>query len=141
MHREYPRTVNARMESTIRPFIEKSLGVNYTLLAVLGERLGLPAGALERQHTREEPSGSEARCIKNPPRPEGMSEERAALGAHTDFGSLVSRKCVIVGMPVLRARTVILAQPTRRAAGYGARHERVAVRQGELCDSTRLSEW
>ncbi|KAL1938602.1 hypothetical protein VTO73DRAFT_11417 [Trametes versicolor] len=88
VHREYPRTVNARMESTIRPFIEKSLGVNYTLLAVLGERLGLPAGALERQHLREEPSGSEARCIKNPPRPDGMSEEKAALGAHTDFGSL-----------------------------------------------------
>lgn len=128
------------MESTIRPFIEKSLAVNYTLLAVLGERLGLPAGALERQHTREEPSGSEARCIKNPPRPNGMSEEKAALGAHTDFGSLVSRKWVVVGMKVLRAWPVIPAQPTRRAAGHGARHKRVAVRQGRSCDSSQVSE-
>ncbi|KAI0637480.1 Clavaminate synthase-like protein [Trametes polyzona] len=88
VHREYPRTVNARMESTIKPFVEKSLAVTGTLLAVLGERLGLPAGALESRHSREEPSGSEARCIKNPPRPGGISEEKAAIGAHTDFGSL-----------------------------------------------------
>ena len=93
VHREYPSTVNARMESTIRPFIEKSLAVNNTLLAVLNDRLGLPEGALGRRHPREEPSGSESRCIKNPPRPNGITEEQAAIGAHTDFGSLVC--CVI----------------------------------------------
>ncbi len=111
------------MESTVRPFVEKSLAVNYTLLAVLGERLGLPAGALERQHTREEPSGSEARCIKNPPRPGGISEERAAIGAHTDFGSLVSRDYAGMGVRMLRACAVFLAQPTRWTASHGARHE------------------
>ncbi|KAH9848648.1 Clavaminate synthase-like protein [Lenzites betulinus] len=88
VHRDYPSTVNARMEGTIRPFVEKSLAVNNTLLAVLGARLGLSEGALEGRHTRDEPSGSEARCIKNPPRPGGISEEKAAIGAHTDFGSL-----------------------------------------------------
>ena len=91
VHREYPSTVNARMESTIRPFIEKSLAVNNTLLAVLNDRLGLPEGALGLRHPREEPSGSESRCIKNPPRPNGMTKEQAAIGAHTDFGSLVCR--------------------------------------------------
>ena len=89
VHREYPSSVNARMESTIKPFVQKSLAVNYTLLDVLNERLGLPKGALAKQHPLEEPSGSEARCIKNPPKPEGITEEQAAIGAHTDFGSLV----------------------------------------------------
>ncbi|KAI1781594.1 Clavaminate synthase-like protein [Ganoderma leucocontextum] len=88
VHRDYPSTVNARMESTIKPFVEKSLAVNNTLLAILNDRLRLPEGALARRHPREEPSGSESRCIKNPPRPNGMSEDQAALGAHTDFGSL-----------------------------------------------------
>ena len=77
------------METTIKPFVQKSLDVNYTLLEVLGEKLGLPKDALKQVHLLEEPSGSETRVIKNPPRPEGMPEDRAALGAHTDFGSLV----------------------------------------------------
>ena len=89
VHREYPSAVNARMESTIKPFVQKSLAVNYSLMDVLNERLGLPKGALADQHPLEEPSGSESRCIKNPPKPEGISEEQAAIGAHTDFGSLV----------------------------------------------------
>ncbi|KAH9918577.1 Clavaminate synthase-like protein [Epithele typhae] len=88
VHREYPSTVNARMESTIRPFVRKSLAVNMTLLNILNDRLGLPEGTLATRHKLEEPSGSEARTIKNPPRPNGMTEEQAAIGAHTDFGSL-----------------------------------------------------
>lgn len=77
------------MESTIVPFVRKSLAVNTTLLNIFNDRLGLPEGALAQKHTMEEFSGSEARCIKSSPRPEGMSEEQRAIGAHTDFGSLV----------------------------------------------------
>ncbi|CCL98642.1 uncharacterized protein FIBRA_00644 [Fibroporia radiculosa] len=87
-HRDYPSTVNARMESTIIPFVHKSLEVNNTLLAVLNAKLGLPEGALAKRHTQTEYSGSEARCIKTPPMPPGTPQDRAALGAHTDFGSL-----------------------------------------------------
>lgn len=78
------------MESTIVPFVRKSLEVNQTLMDVFNDRLGLPKETLASKHTLEEFSGSEARCIKNPPRPQGMSEEQRAIGAHTDFGSLVS---------------------------------------------------
>ena len=78
------------MVSTIAPFVRKSLAVNATLLDILNDRLGLPQGALASRHTLEEPSGSEARTIRNPPRPNGASEAQAAIGAHTDFGSLVS---------------------------------------------------
>ncbi|OSD01897.1 Clavaminate synthase-like protein [Trametes coccinea BRFM310] len=101
VHRDYPPTVNARMDSTIKPFVQKSLAVNYTLLEVLGERLGLPKGLLEKQHPMDEPSGSEARCIKNPPRPGGISEEKAAIGAHTDFGSLSFLHNRLGGLQVL----------------------------------------
>ena len=86
------------MESTIKPFVQKSLAVNYTLMEVLNERLGLPKGALAEQHPLEEPSGSESRCIKNPPKPEGISEEQAAIGAHTDFGSLVGTATLCIGV-------------------------------------------
>lgn len=89
VHRTYPTTVNARMETTIKPFVRRSLEVNHTLLDVLNAKLGLPEGALARRHTVSEFSGSEARCIKTPPFPDGVSEEKAALGSHTDFGSLV----------------------------------------------------
>jgi isopenicillin N synthase-like dioxygenase len=85
----YPSTVVARMENTIIPFVHKSLGVNNTVLAVLGERLGLPEGKLEEFHSLMEHSGSEARAIKNP-KNQAMPQDKAALGAHTDFGSLVS---------------------------------------------------
>lgn len=88
-HRTYPSTVDARMESTIAPFIRKSVEVNDTLLEIFNSLLGLPEGALAQRHSPDEHSGSESRCIKNPPRPDGISEEKAALGAHTDFGSLV----------------------------------------------------
>ena len=44
--RTYPAATNARMESTIVPFVCKSLGVNATLLNVFNDRLGLPEGEL-----------------------------------------------------------------------------------------------
>lgn len=91
VHREYPRTVNARMENTIKPFIQKSLDVNNTLLEVFNNKLGLPKGALAQRHQMYEPSGSESRCIKNPPRSGASADgnSKTAIGAHTDFGSLV----------------------------------------------------
>ncbi|KAI0828139.1 hypothetical protein BC628DRAFT_1429535 [Trametes gibbosa] len=53
------------------------------------DALAWPAKCTRATPHREEPSGSEARCIKSPPRPGVMSEEKLpAIGAHTDFGSL-----------------------------------------------------
>lgn len=89
VHRTYPSTVVARMKSTIQPFVQKSNDINTKLISVFNAKLGLPEGALAQLHLLLDPSCSEARCIKNPPAKE-MSPERQALGAHTDFGSLVS---------------------------------------------------
>lgn len=100
VHRTYPRTVNARMDSTIVPFVKKSRAINVVLLGVLEKKLGLPEGELLKKHSDEEPSGSETRCIKSPPRaPE--DNKTTAIGAHTDFGSLVSR--IVLLFPTYRA--------------------------------------
>lgn len=88
VHRTYPQTVNARMDNTIVPFVEKSREINVTLLGILERKLGFPEGELLKKHSAEEPSGSETRCIKSPPRPP-RDKNTTAIGAHTDFGSLV----------------------------------------------------
>ena len=90
VHRTYPRTVNARMENTIVPFVKKSRAINVVLLKILEKKLGLPEGELLKKHTEEEPSASETRCIKSPPH-KSEEKDKTAIGAHTDFGSLVRR--------------------------------------------------
>ncbi|KAG5640734.1 hypothetical protein DXG03_007372 [Asterophora parasitica] len=102
VRRTYPSTVNARMESTIRPFIRRSLDINNTLLDVLNDRLGLPERTLLAKHDMEEWSGSESRVIKNPP-PKLREGEHpcVALGAHTDFGSLSFLHNRLGGLQVL----------------------------------------
>ncbi|KZT68062.1 Clavaminate synthase-like protein [Daedalea quercina L-15889] len=101
VHRTYPSTVNARMENTIRPFILHSAEVNRTLMEILGKILGFKEGTLTQLHRLDETSGSETRCIKNPPRPGGISEEKAALGAHTDFGSMTFLHNRLGGLQVM----------------------------------------
>ena len=94
------------MESTIKPFVKKSLDVNNTALAVFEKKLGLPTGALLALHPLDEPSGSETRCIKNPPKrgdavDTQAAKEKAAIGAHTDFGSLSFLHNRLGGLQVL----------------------------------------
>jgi len=88
VHRTYPSTVYPRMENTIAPFVRKALEVNYAVLDVFNQKLGLPQGTLEKLHALEEHSGSEARCLRMPPLQVKTAAETPALGAHTDFGSL-----------------------------------------------------
>jgi len=95
--RSYPSTVNVRMESTIIPFIEKSLVINQTLLNVFNDKLGLQQGALANLHRREEHSECVARCLFSPP----ILNPQAFLGAHTDFGSLSFLHNRLGGLQVL----------------------------------------
>ncbi|RDB23591.1 Oxidoreductase vrtI [Hypsizygus marmoreus] len=85
VHVAYPEPVNKRMEITVKPFVEACMEVNNTILEIFNRRLGLPEGALASRHLRDQPSVSEARCIKVPPSP---NSTKIAVGAHTDFGSL-----------------------------------------------------
>ncbi|KAG6886404.1 hypothetical protein C0992_004225, partial [Termitomyces sp. T32_za158] len=100
--RAYPSNVNARMQSTVTPFVQKSLEVNNTLLDVLNDRLGLPPGMLLAKHPREELSGSEARVIRNPPvGQQSVDPQSLAIGSHTDFGSLSFLHNRLGGLQVL----------------------------------------
>ncbi|KAJ7226200.1 hypothetical protein C8J57DRAFT_1389997 [Mycena rebaudengoi] len=78
--RSYPSTVNARMVSTIVPFVEKSLAVNNTLIDVFDAKLGLPNGTLSKLHPRREFSGSTTRCIYSP---RILCRKATAISAHT----------------------------------------------------------
>ncbi|KAJ3552763.1 hypothetical protein NM688_g3981 [Phlebia brevispora] len=101
VHRDYPSTVNARMENTIKPFVQKSVEVNGLIIDILNDKLSLPKGTLASKHRLLESSGSEARAIKNPPRPGGVDDAKTALGAHTDFGSLAFLHNRLGGLQVM----------------------------------------
>ena len=88
VHRSYPSTVNNHMESVVTPFVKLSLEINLAILNIFNDKLGLPEGTLAKLHTLDEPSFSEARCIKSPPAP-SPANAKTAIGAHTDFGTLV----------------------------------------------------
>lgn len=75
------------MVDALIPFVRKSMDVNNTMLDIFEQRLGLPHGTLAALHNTDEPSGSEARVIKTPP-----NQNSAGIGAHTDFGTLVSSR-------------------------------------------------
>ena len=94
VHCTYPRTVNARMESTIKPFVQKSLAINQSLIDVLNDKLGLPKGTLAAFHKVGEHSGCTARVIRAAP--QVNFDDKVFLTAHTDFGSLVSRHLRLV---------------------------------------------
>jgi len=101
IHRTYPSTVNDHMKTTITPFVEESLRINNTILDVLNNMIGLPPGTIAQLHPRDEASGSETRCIKNPPKPNGFDPKLAVLGAHSDFGSLSFLHNRLGGLQVL----------------------------------------
>jgi len=85
VHRSYPPTAAVRMETTVKPFVRKSLEVTNTILEVFNNKLGLPAGRLLEKHPIQEPSGSETRLILAAG---GQNPTKEMVGSHTDFGSL-----------------------------------------------------
>ncbi|KAH9949157.1 Clavaminate synthase-like protein [Amylocystis lapponica] len=97
----YPSTVNERMSTIITPFVRRAIEVDQTILAIFEKKLGLVEGTLAKFHTDGEFSDSEARAIKNPPRPGGISEQQAAIGAHTDVGSLTFLHNRLGGLQVM----------------------------------------
>ncbi|KAJ3986099.1 Clavaminate synthase-like protein [Lentinula detonsa] len=81
----YPSNIYERMDSTIAPFVRKSTKISEKILNVFDSKLGLPEGFLNRLHSAQEPSASEARTIKVP---KNLPAGKLIFEAHTDSGSL-----------------------------------------------------
>ena len=73
-------------EDLIKSYIHDSHKLVTFLLSLLNSHLQLPEGTLQSLHRVDQPSGDQIRIIKSPPQP--PSDQRTALGKHTDFGSL-----------------------------------------------------
>ncbi|KAI0773527.1 Clavaminate synthase-like protein [Fomes fomentarius] len=99
VHRTYPSTVNARMDSTIKPFVQKSLAINHFLIGILNDKLGLPKDTLAACHEVGEHSGCTARVIRAAP--QQNFDDKVFLTAHTDFGSLSFLHNRLGGLQVL----------------------------------------
>ncbi|KAH7311810.1 hypothetical protein BKA65DRAFT_155520 [Rhexocercosporidium sp. MPI-PUGE-AT-0058] len=56
------------------------------ILQNLAKHLHLPPETLTSVHRKTKPSGDQVRLVKSPPQP--PSDQRTALGKHTDFGSI-----------------------------------------------------
>ncbi|KAI0031250.1 Clavaminate synthase-like protein [Vararia minispora EC-137] len=101
VHRTYPTAVNNRMESTIMPFIRKSIEINNVLLEALERKLELPRGILASKHSAEEHTSSEVRAIKAP-KNQHLSNIKVSLDAHSDYGTITFlHNRVIGGLQVL----------------------------------------
>ena len=128
--REYPETARRQMDSTVVPFVKRSLAINNTILEIFTDRLGLPSGSLLERHRMDELSGSETRIIRNG---STLSTTKQAIGSHTDFGSLV---CSSRSLPMRRLlimnRLVLPAQPIRRTSGVSSRVGDLAICKGVL---------
>lgn len=110
LHRDYPSTVNARMESVVKPFVVKSEQIVARIIDVFNDKLGLREGALGERHRIDEPSGCEARCIKSPPL-RGSAPDKVALSPHTDFGSLVRDYCKLTLPTMTYASSSLTVHP------------------------------
>lgn len=106
VHRTYPTTVNARMDSTIKPFVQKSLAINNLLIGVLNDKLGLPQDTLAACHKVGEHSGCTARVIRAAP--QQNFDDKVFLTAHTDFGSLVSQQMDILAALLSCSRALVV---------------------------------
>lgn len=83
--------MEASMESVVQPFAQKAIDLNLACMDILNDKLGFPPGRFRELHKVDALSTSEARIVRTPPPPPEGWTKNVALGAHTDFGSIVSK--------------------------------------------------
>lgn len=126
------------MENTIAPFARKGLEVIYVVLNIFNDKLGLPKGTLESLHDMEEHSGSETRCIRNPPVQIKEAAKIPAIGAHTDFGSLVGTWTPRGFCLFNQTLPELLAQSPRWTPSTSPRSRRVVLHSSEHESGARV---
>ncbi|GIZ45689.1 hypothetical protein CKM354_000884600 [Cercospora kikuchii] len=83
----------------IKEYMLRSHALVTLILGRLNQRLGLPEGKLESLHRLKSRSGDQMRWVKSPP--QEVSDRQAALGEHTDFGSVTVLFNRLGGLQVL----------------------------------------
>lgn len=113
--------------------MEKLLTINYFLIGVLNNKLGLPKGTLAEFHKVHKCSGYIVPTIRAPPHP--MPKEKLLLSAHMDYRSLVSpcTQCSWHALPYICLSLVIPPQLIGWAASSSAWFQQVVVCQGVEC--------
>ncbi|TBU22681.1 Clavaminate synthase-like protein [Dichomitus squalens] len=99
VHQAYPVTIGAGIDSTVRPFVVKSMDINLHILSIMDGKLGLLKGTLASLCKPEDQSGSTLRLIRNPPAITPSAQ--TFVGAHTDFGALTILHNRLGGLQVL----------------------------------------
>ncbi|EME84735.1 uncharacterized protein MYCFIDRAFT_41980 [Pseudocercospora fijiensis CIRAD86] len=87
----------------IRAYMLDCHAVVTMILGRLEKRLGLPEGRLRDLHRLQAVSGDQVRWVKSPP--QDIDDRRAALGEHTDFGSVTVLFNRLGGLQVLPPET------------------------------------
>ncbi|KAL2062540.1 hypothetical protein VTL71DRAFT_6806 [Oculimacula yallundae] len=73
-------------KDTIVSYMNTSHSLVTLILRHITEHLHLPPETLTSMHRKSQLSGDQIRLVKSPPQP--LSDQRTALGKHTDFGSI-----------------------------------------------------
>ncbi|EMD39821.1 hypothetical protein CERSUDRAFT_46315 [Gelatoporia subvermispora B] len=88
VHGSYPEPVNVHMDSAIRPFAQKAIEVNITILNVLNEKSALPDGTLAKLHRPEMHNQDVVKFINVKPSSLHAFEDSPYVLPHSDYGSL-----------------------------------------------------
>lgn len=92
-------------KALIQSYLRHCHAVVLLLLAHLDKHLELPPGTLGSMHRLEAVSGDQIRMIKSPPQP--LSDQRIALGKHTDFGSITILFNRLGGLQILPPKSIV----------------------------------
>ncbi|CAK4030353.1 1-aminocyclopropane-1-carboxylate oxidase [Lecanosticta acicola] len=94
-----PILQKAETRAKLKTYILHSHALVTLLLHRLNDKLGLPPETLPNIHRLDNPSGDQVRWVRSPPQPPG--DRAAALGGHTDFGSVTILFNRLGGLQVL----------------------------------------
>jgi isopenicillin N synthase-like dioxygenase len=93
--------------SLIKSYMHHSHALVRLILSHLNSHLHLPPGVLESLHRQSAVSGDQVRIVKAPPQP--PSDQRTALGKHTDFGSITILFNRLGGLQILPPPSLVPA--------------------------------
>lgn len=94
-----PILMKEENRAKFKDYMVRSHKIVLLILEKLNDRLGFPPNMLQDLHRMQDPSGDQVRWVRSPP--QIIDDKKAALGAHTDFGSITVLFNRLGGLQVL----------------------------------------